>query len=148
MNKKVILGAMLVLLIGVGVYFYKTQNTVNIQQSFDENAKSAKEKVGQLVTINIDFGEGDMLNFEQEYEEQLSAYTLLLYATGAKDIPIDIEQYGSGVFVKSINNSESAGDHAWFYYVNGTSGDVAADQKMISPGDFVEWKYQELDENI
>jgi hypothetical protein len=30
---------------------------------------------------------------------------------------------------------------AWIYFVNDESGQIAADQYQLAPGDIVEWKY-------
>ena len=48
-----------------------------------------------------------------------------------------------GVFVKSIDGLEGGTDDKWWqYWVNDKLGEVAADKKMVEPGDKIEWKFE------
>jgi hypothetical protein len=57
-------------------------------------------------------------------------------------IPVENKQYDFGVFVEKIGDKSNTEDKAWIYYVNNTSGDMAADKKIIKTGDIVEWRYE------
>lgn len=84
-------------------------------------------------------------NFYIEYEtinkRMYQPFSILEEALDQNNIPLEIETYDFGVFVKSINKLESTGKKAWIYFVNGESGQVAADKMNLEKGDLVEWKY-------
>jgi len=56
-------------------------------------------------------------------------------------IPLKTKQYDFGIFVEEIGNKPMYSDYAWLYFINGVSGDVAADKKTIKTGDLIEWRY-------
>jgi Domain of unknown function (DUF4430) len=58
-----------------------------------------------------------------------------------KQIEIKTKQYDFGVFVEQVGQKMNTKDNAWIYFVNGMSGDVAADKKELHNGDMVEWRY-------
>jgi hypothetical protein len=71
-----------------------------------------------------------------------TAYDALTVAGSQAAIPIETKQYDFGVFIEKIGDRANTKDNAWIYYVNGVTGDVAADKKIIKPGDVVEWRYE------
>lgn len=71
-----------------------------------------------------------------------TAFSALEKAAMEKQVPLTVKQYDFGVFVERIGTYSASQQKAWIYYVNGQSGDVAADKKIIQPGDQVEWKYE------
>ena len=56
-------------------------------------------------------------------------------------IPLQTKTYDFGIFVEGIGDKPTHQDHAWLYFVNGVSGDVAADKKAVQTGDLIEWRY-------
>jgi hypothetical protein len=70
-----------------------------------------------------------------------NAFEILTTIGNQNNIPIVTKQYDFGVFVQKIANMENTKDMAWIYFVNGKSGEVAADQYELKNGDVVEWKY-------
>jgi hypothetical protein len=68
-------------------------------------------------------------------------YDALVKIGNAHSFTVEKKQYDFGVFVEKIGNRANTKDNAWIYYVNGKSGDVAADKKILRGGDAVEWRY-------
>jgi len=102
-----------------------------------------KEEVQVKPTVNlsIDSGENEPLIFKNIEITNSTPYSIL--AITAKDNALEIvtEEYDFGIFVESINGKPSSSEFAWIYFVNGESGQVAADKMQLSSGDLVEWKY-------
>jgi hypothetical protein len=71
-----------------------------------------------------------------------TAYDALIEVSSRTAIPVEKKQYDFGVFVEKIGDYGNTKEKAWIYYVNGVSGDVAADKKVIKAGDVVEWRYE------
>lgn len=82
-----------------------------------------------------------LIEYVKDDEEANQAFSILKEALEENDIPYEVETYDFGVFVKSINELESTAEKAWIYFVNGESGQVAADKMDLEKGDLVEWKY-------
>jgi hypothetical protein len=91
--------------------------------------------------IVLDFGNGEALSRSQAFQRGETAYSILASLTDENDIPMNVQQYDFGVFVSSIGGFESGSNKAWIYFVNGTSGNVAADKYFLEPGDLIEWRY-------
>jgi len=49
-----------------------------------------------------------------------------------------------GKFIDSINGVKGNGHENWIYYVNGKKAEVGVSNNIISLGDVVSWKYEEL----
>lgn len=134
-KKKYLVSALLILFVGLGIYLFNNTDDSKLQQQEQTQISTVK--------IKIDYGNGEIISYETEIKEAATAFSVLEKAVQEKEIPIETQQYDFGVFVKSINNLESDTNLSWIYFVNGTSGNVAADQKILQPGDLVEWKYIE-----
>lgn len=135
MKKKYWISALLVLLAVFGIYIYKgTQQTQPQKQ---------EQKQVFTVELKIDYGNGEITYYKDQVEEDTTAFSMLEKAVQKNETPMETQQYDFGVFVKSINNLESNTNLSWIYFVNGASGNVAADQKVLQSGDLVEWKYIE-----
>lgn len=70
-----------------------------------------------------------------------TAFEALEIITEKQHVTPKIKQYDFGVFVESIGGVENTKDKSWIYFVNGKSGEVAADKYQLKEGDRVEWKY-------
>jgi len=71
----------------------------------------------------------------------LTVFDGLTTISADKKIELSVKHYDFGVFIEKIGDLENTKDKAWIYYVNGASGDVAADKKTVKNGDVVEWRY-------
>ncbi|MBN1169375.1 DUF4430 domain-containing protein [Candidatus Woesebacteria bacterium] len=99
------------------------------------------ESVNKTFKISIDYGDSNSLEEQYDISVNESVFSALEKITLDNQIPMETESYDFGVFVKSINGLDSDTEMAWIYFVNGQSGQVAADQYQLSSGDVVEWKY-------
>lgn len=90
------------------------------------------------IAVDVDFGEGP-----KTYENITApnAYLALVEAVKQNGWEVSTKQYDFGVMVEQVGPYANTSERAWIYYVNGASGDVAADQKLLVAGDKVEWKY-------
>lgn len=145
----------------LGIGYAALNNLITVQQSSsqqstaleaDTNTKTlgvetqVEEHIEAAIpyaTFIVNAGEGIISSYMFYVDENTSAYSLLEKAQEMGEVEIVSEQYDFGVFVKSINGFESSNNKAWIYFVNGESGQVAADQQLVNPGDTVEWKYVE-----
>lgn len=95
-------------------------------------------KQSNRVAVAIDFGDG------QEVKSEVAAVTAFAALEAAalnNNLKVQTKVYDFGTLVEKIGAQENLPDKAWIYFVNGESGQVAADQMQIRPGDLVEWKY-------
>jgi hypothetical protein len=138
----------LVLLVTLGVS-YRAIDQISTKINSQENRKTLGVETEKAefqvpyVTLKIDAGEGISSSYILNTEEGQTAFSLLEKAEKLDEIVIETTEYEFGIFVDSINGFESSEDLAWIYFVNGQSGNVAADQYFLNPGDIVEWKYIE-----
>lgn len=95
----------------------------------------------QSAMLVIDYGEGNSSSYNLGVDEKSTAFSLLSEFAEKENVSLETQQYDFGVFVKSVGGKESSAEAAWIYYVNGQSGQVAADLMKVNPGDTVEWKY-------
>ena len=95
------------------------------------------------VILTVSYSPEDKINYEKQLNisSSVSAFDLLKEALDANQITYETKSYDFGVFVSSINGFVSGADHTWIYFVNGQSGQVAADKYILKPQDVVEWKY-------
>jgi hypothetical protein len=94
-----------------------------------------------FATLKIEADEGIDSSYLLSVDEDTTAYTLLQKASETGDIEMETQKYDFGVFVNSINGFDSTEEKSWIYFVNGESGQIAADQMKVSAGDYVEWRY-------
>jgi hypothetical protein len=101
--------------------------------------------IQKKVFLTVVFTPNNELNYEKDLNNtsSITAFGLLKEALDVKQIAYESKAYDFGVFVNSINNQISGSDKAWIYFVNGQSGQVAADKYILKPGDVIEWKYIE-----
>lgn len=93
------------------------------------------------INLTIDFGGGEIATYSAAPRQVMTVYDLLVEAAGNFDYPVDTQVFDFGLFVKGIGGWGNTTDRAWIYFVNGKSGQVAADQAEVRPGDRVEWRY-------
>lgn len=145
----ILLGLLLVALICGGFYVYRIINPpANIPSRHQSSSPDLSDEDMPKVTtakLTVDFGEGKELIesgwINRDSSETFTAYDILKYTANEKSLALEVENYDFGVFVKSINDLESTSEKAWIYFVNGESGQIAADKYELKSGDLVEWKY-------
>lgn len=93
------------------------------------------------VTFSIDYGNEDTLVQTLSLSEDSTPYSLLMGVAEENNIELKVKEYDFGVFVESVKGVEGSANMAWIYFVNGESGQVAADKHELNTGDKVEWKY-------
>ncbi len=70
-----------------------------------------------------------------------NAFQALSTAAKKQNLELKTKQYDFGVYVEQIGTFANTKEKSWIYFVNGTSGTVAADKQNLNAGDTVEWKY-------
>ena len=100
-------------------------------------------------TLIIDYGDGNVTQFENVSTNATTVLDFLLYCS-AKDMgnyTVEISywpQYDS-YLVESINGYRNGdGNRYWEYTVNGELPMVGADKYVLHDGDVVEWKFGEM----
>jgi len=110
-------------------------------ESKDINPVVGTQPESQRVRVAIIFADDNKFELSKEFNSEQTAYSLLESIASENSLELKTQQYDFGVFIKSIDDFESGADKAWIYFVNGESGQIAADQYKVKPGDNVEWKY-------
>ncbi len=116
---------------------------------FDEDELDISTIVTAKLVIKFkNLGENDTLTFESITTSESTAYGILLggQTQGSYSVTATTH-YEFGLFVESIAGWGTCGScqdedgFYWLYSVNDNNGDVAANRKVISDGDVVEWNY-------
>jgi len=61
---------------------------------------------------------------------------------------VQTQTFSSGEFVKSINGITPDKEHYWSFFVNGKESTVGASQYVTKDGDSIEWKLQQINNNL
>jgi len=93
------------------------------------------------VEVVIDFGAERIMTFPTNYSKDDTAYSVIEKATKENKLAFQIQEYDFGKLVLAIDGYSNSSEAFWIYFVNGESGQVAADHYDLKPGDKVEWKY-------
>jgi len=116
---------------------------------FDEDELDISTIVTAKLVIKFkNLGENDTLTFESITTSESTAYGILLGGQTQSNYSVTATtHYEFGLFVESIAGWGTCGScqdedgFYWLYSVNDNNGDVAANRKVISDGDVVEWNY-------
>ena len=135
-NKYILLVSILLLISG---FFYFRNINVGKDITNSDNAGVVSQSKVDLI---INFGDGNVKNYNLTTEPNDSAFSILKTTAEKEKINLQVKQYDFGVFVEKIGELESTAKKSWIYYVNGESGQVAADTMKLKSGDKVEWKYE------
>ena len=144
MSKKLIVvlsSIFVILILIVGSITFLPQNkseTINQDKAVQQDSVNT-----QNVSLIIDFGNNESVNYSTIPNKDQTAYTLLVEAASTNNLMLSTKQYDFGVFVEAIGDYKNSDEKAWIYYINGESATVAADNSELINGDFVEWKYEE-----
>lgn len=126
----------IIILLATTLFIYRKDNSKTDTFIKEETVQTS------TATLSIDFGEDTLKTFDLSIADSDTAFSVLKDTLEKENINLEIQQYDFGVFVKKIGEFESSAKKSWIYYVNGESGQVAADQNFIKNGDKVEWKYE------
>ena len=137
MKRKYILASIFVLLISV-LFIYKGLNLSKElpNQTVQQNVAEKTFK------LKVDFGDNNIKSYETKTNAETTAFSILRDQLVKDSIALETVQYDFGIFVKKIGDLESTAKKSWIYYLNGESGQVAADTQILKDGDLVEWKYE------
>jgi hypothetical protein len=115
----------------------------NINKNDNSSTPKQSQSIlkGKGVEVTIDFGAGRVMTFPVKYSDGDSAYSVVERATKDNKLAFQIQEYDFGKLVLAIDGYSNSSEAAWIYFVNGESGQVAADHHDIKQGDVVEWKY-------
>lgn len=91
------------------------------------------------IKLTIEYSPTEKVEFSSTTAK--TPYDVLNEYSKSTRIPFDVKHYDFGSLVTAINGKANTKDLSWIYFVNGKSGDVAADKFELKPGDVVEWKY-------
>lgn len=100
-----------------------------------------REQTG-MIPVVLDFGD-EVATYSAAWNEGATVLTTLLTVSEMNDVEVEVQEYDFGSLVGGIEGRVNTAERAWIYFVNGQAGDVGADQKQITEGDIVEWKYIE-----
>ena len=90
--------------------------------------------------VTVTFDTGAIIATESGVAAE-TAFGALTAAAAKKQWEVKAKQYDFGVFVEEIGTLANTREKSWIYFVNGKSGEVAADKQQVAAGDFIEWKY-------
>lgn len=135
MKKKLLYIIPILLLVVFGAIFFKPSNS-NLNPT-----ASVEQEVPENIELIIDYGNGNSSSHSLNTSGEETAFSILEKIAKEEKIALNTQQYDFGIFVKAIGEKESSAEMAWIYFVNGESGQVAADQYQLKAGDKVEWKY-------
>lgn len=90
--------------------------------------------------VTVTFDTGAIIATESGVAAE-TAFGALTAAAAKKQWEVKAKQYDFGVFVQEIGTLANTREKSWIYFVNGKSGEVAADKQQVAAGDFIEWKY-------
>jgi hypothetical protein len=138
-NKKTVL--LILLMIGlVGIIFIFPRKIINKSRTISAMISPTQKVDKPQVTLTINNSQKTTT-----YSGVLAdnAFMALSVVAAQNNIKVVTKQYDFGVFVSQIGDQVSAKDMAWVYYINGKSGEVAADKAALKTGDSVEWRYAE-----
>lgn len=131
----------MVLTIGIGGIFFYFNRTNRVKGTSTTVTQNTDTEI-RPAQVTIDTGDGNNVNGEYLPDGQMTAYSILERLSQDKNIPLETQQYDFGIFVQSLDGKESSVEKYWIYYVNGESGQQAADKVVLKDGDKIEWKYE------
>ena len=103
----------------------------------DDTKTVLVQKSSVHVTINND---DSVVTYDNVMAE--TVFDALSTVCAGNTITLEKKQYDFGVFVEKIGDRANTKEKAWIYYINGKSGEVAADKQVLKSGDKIEWRYQ------
>ena len=121
----------------------------NTQASLADSAKQEQEAmftaeglemVALTATLIVDSATGTPQVFELPVGENTTAMKLLEKSR----LDFSAKYYDAGAFIESIGELKGGDNNKyWLYYVNDEMPMLAVDQLIVTPGDIIEFKYEE-----
>ena len=137
----VILAIVVVNVLAIGGIFYGLN-------SDEENLDISTTITAKLV---IEFGnldDNNTMTFESVTTSESTVYGLLLAAQTQGNYSVSATtHYQFGLFIESIASWGNCGGcqnedgYWWTYFINGESGQVAANRQIVNDGDTIKWLY-------
>ena len=96
---------------------------------------------------NLD--DNETMTFDYITTSESTVYGILLSAKLEGQYSITVSQHNNGLLIESIadwgncDNCQEEEGYSWTYTVNDIAGDTAANRKVISNGDNIQWTYSE-----
>jgi hypothetical protein len=134
MKKKLFITLASILVLLIGIFGFLSWRKDFIFQ------KSPTPQISKEITLKINYGDGET-SYDLPATENTTAFSVLEEAANKDNLKLETKKYDFGIFVQAIGNKESTKELAWIYFVNGKSGEIAADKMNLKAGDLVEWKY-------
>ena len=137
----VILAIIVVNVLAIGGIFYGLNSD---EESLDTST---------IITAKLVIGFGNLddnstMTFESVTTSESTVYGLLLAAQTQGNYSVSATtHYQFGLFIESIAGWGNCGGcqnedgYWWTYFVNGESGQVAANRQIVNDGDNIEWLY-------
>ena len=146
MNKSKIFGALLFVafVIGAGLLLFSANSNLDdsIQAEVAESLgqEQEQEQVALTATLIVDSATGTPQVFELPVGENTTAMKLLEKSR----LDFSAKYYDAGAFIESIGEFKGGDNNKyWLYYINGEMPMLAVDQLIATPGDIIEFKYEE-----
>lgn len=136
--KKIYTLLLIVASISISILVYKDLNS---KGQTDKGIINLAEPES-IVELKIDSGDNKAKSFNVSTDLNATAFSVLKATAEKENINLQVKQYDFGVFVEKIADFESTAKKSWIYYINGESGQIAADQQKLKNGDKIEWKYE------
>ncbi|MBU4369204.1 DUF4430 domain-containing protein [Patescibacteria group bacterium] len=132
----------IVILIGIWLLFFQEFNKpVSVEQVKVE----LEEEIKQELILVINNSEEDVRTYVSEFNQGITAFDLLKNKAEELDLTLETKTYDIGVLIETIGDKKNGDDGKyWLYYINNEMPMVAADKKELSPGDKVEFKFEEF----
>ena len=140
-TRNVILAIIVVNVLAIGGIFYGLNSD---EESLDTST---------IITAKLVIGFGNLddnntMTFESVTTSESTVYGLLLAAQTQGNYSVSATtHYQFGLFIESIAGWGNCGGcqnedgYWWTYFVNGESGQVAANRQIVNDGDTIEWLY-------
>jgi len=138
----ILLGIGIILIVGILLIFSNQINKFLFPEEIEIFQENVQEEAEEVVLI-IDLGKETPRILNLEFEEGMTAFSLLEKASKEQNFTLNAKSYNMGIFIEAIGDVENGQDGKyWMYYVNGEMPQVAADKKELKNGDSVEFKFE------
>jgi len=142
-NKKIAATIFFVVILAILSYGAIAYKTYWSKPSLDESLIVGNDLQNEASYI-INYEEENIDEYKIVVSENSTIFSLLEELAGKENFEVETVFYPEmGIFVKSIGEAEGGTDNKWWqYWVNGSLGETAADQKQVKAGDVIEWKFE------
>lgn len=108
------------------------------------NPSPADQNSLHQATLIIDRGEDSPINLPVDFNQGASALDVLGAKATELALPLETKEYDFGILIETIGDKTNGDDNKyWTYFVNHEMPMVSADAYELSPGDRLEFKFDE-----